>query len=119
MVGRTLLHYTITAELGAGAMGQVYLARDIRTDRQVALKFLGATRAADPESHERLVREARAASRLAHPGIVTLHSLEEVDGQPFLRFRDDDPLQGMGHDHFAVGNWETEVFVDNLRISPL
>ncbi|MEW5852013.1 MAG: hypothetical protein AB2A00_24710 [Myxococcota bacterium] len=42
-----------------------------------------------------------------------------IDGQPFLSLTDDDPLFGPGHDHFAVGNWETEVFVDNLTITPL
>jgi serine/threonine-protein kinase len=83
MIGRTLLHYTITAELGAGAMGRVFLARDTRTDRQVALKLLSA-QASGPEARERLQREARAAARLSHPGIVTLHALEEADGELFL-----------------------------------
>jgi len=42
-----------------------------------------------------------------------------VDGKQFLTINDDDPLAGPGHDHFAVGNWETEVYVDNLTITPL
>ncbi len=84
MIGRTILHYTITAELGAGAMGRVYLAKDERTGRRVALKFPSAEFARVPEARERLVREAQAAARLSHPGVVTLHGLEEADGQLFL-----------------------------------
>jgi tetratricopeptide (TPR) repeat protein/TolB-like protein len=84
MVGRTILHYTVTAKLGAGAMGQVYLARDERTERMVALKFLGAGTAGDPEASARLGREAAAAARLSHPNIVTLHAVEDSADGPFL-----------------------------------
>jgi eukaryotic-like serine/threonine-protein kinase len=84
MVGRTVLHYTVTAELGAGAMGRVYLARDQRTERMVALKFLGAGAAGSPEARARLVREATAAARLSHPNIVTLHGVEETSEDLFL-----------------------------------
>ena len=83
MIGRTLLHYEITAELGAGAMGRVYLARDAHTGRHVALKFLPAA-GADAAARERLRREAGAAARLSHLGIVTLYSLEEAEGELFL-----------------------------------
>ena len=65
MIGKTLLHYEITAELGAGAMGQVYLARDAHTDRRVALKFIGGVAAESGEARERLMREARAAEARA------------------------------------------------------
>jgi serine/threonine-protein kinase len=82
MIGRSVLHYRITAELGAGAMGRVYLATDTRTERRVALKFPGG--ATDAEGRERFLREARAAARLQHAGIVTLLAAEEVDGEPFL-----------------------------------
>jgi serine/threonine-protein kinase len=82
MIGRTILHYTILGELGTGAMGRVYLARDDRTDRKVALKFLPGS--ASPELRERLTREAHAAARLSHPGIVTLYGFEEHGGEPFL-----------------------------------
>ncbi len=84
MIGRTILHYTITARLGSGAMGQVYLAHDTRTDRKVALKFLGGESAADAEARQRLTREARATARLSHPGIVAVHGLEEAEGHLFL-----------------------------------
>ncbi len=84
MVGRTILHYAITAELGAGAMGRVYLARDERTDRRVALKFIAPEAAASPEARARLLREAAAAARLSHPNIVALHAIEETDRDLFL-----------------------------------
>jgi TolB-like protein len=83
-MGRTVLHYTVTAELGAGAMGRVYLARDERTGRRVALKFLVPAAAGDGEARARLTREATAAARLSHPNIVTLLAAEEADGELFL-----------------------------------
>jgi serine/threonine protein kinase/Tfp pilus assembly protein PilF len=84
MVGRTLGHYTITGKLGAGGMGEVYLARDQRLDREVALKILPAEMAADPQRLQRFEREAKAVATLNHPNIVTLHSVEEADGVRFL-----------------------------------
>jgi tetratricopeptide (TPR) repeat protein len=84
MVGRTVLHYTITAELGAGAMGRVYLAQDDLAGRRVALKFLPPEAAGDAVARARLVREATAAARLSHPNIVTLYSVEEDAGEVFL-----------------------------------
>jgi eukaryotic-like serine/threonine-protein kinase len=83
MIGRTLLHYEVGAELGAGAMGRVYLARDMHTGRRVALKLLGPE-SRGPAARERLKREAGAAARLSHPGIVTLFALEEAEGELFL-----------------------------------
>jgi serine/threonine protein kinase len=65
-------------------MGEVYLAHDLKLGRQVALKVLAAGLAADPDRRERFEREARAAAALNHPNIVTIHSVEEVDGVPFL-----------------------------------
>jgi len=78
VIGRTLLHYKITAELGAGMMGRVYAARDTHTGRRVALKLLSEG------SEGRLRREAEAAAQLSHPGIVTLFALEQVGGEVFL-----------------------------------
>jgi TolB-like protein len=83
MIGRTLLHYDVMAELGAGAMGRVYLALDTHTGRRVALKLLGP-HSVDPAARRRLKREAVAAARLSHPGIVTLFALEETEGELFL-----------------------------------
>ena len=84
MIGRTLAHYEITGRLGAGGMGEVYLARDTRLDRQVALKVLPAELSDDPERLARLQREARALAALDHPGIVTIFSVEEAEGIHFL-----------------------------------
>ncbi len=83
MVGRTILHYEILGELGSGSTGRVYLALDLQTRRKVALKFLDPA-AADPAGKARLIREARAASRLSHPGIVCLYGLEEAADELFL-----------------------------------
>jgi serine/threonine-protein kinase len=84
MIGRKVLHYAVTAELGAGAMGRVYLARDERTDRLVALKFLSPEATGNAEARARLVREAAAVARLSHPNIVALYAVEETAGEIFL-----------------------------------
>ncbi len=84
MIGRTLSHYRITAKLGEGGMGEVYLALDTELEREVALKLLPAAMAGDADRIERFRREARAIAALDHPGIVTVHSVEEVDGLRFL-----------------------------------
>jgi eukaryotic-like serine/threonine-protein kinase len=75
MIGQTLLHYEVLEKLGEGAMGVLYRARDIRLDRDVAIKVLRPEVVADPGRRRRLVREARAASALNHPHIVTVHDV--------------------------------------------
>jgi serine/threonine protein kinase len=82
--GSRLGPYEIVAAIGAGGMGEVYKARDPRLNRLVALKRLPATAANDTERRERFEREAQAVAALNHPGIVTIHSVEEADGQFFL-----------------------------------
>ena len=84
MIGRTLSHYTITERLGAGGMGVVYRAVDARLDRAVALKVLANDAVADPDRKRRFVTEARAASALNHPNIVTIHDIDQADGVAFL-----------------------------------
>jgi serine/threonine protein kinase/Tol biopolymer transport system component len=84
MIGRNLGHYRILELLGKGGMGDVYLAEDVRLQRQVALKVLNPDLAADVDRRERFEREARAAAALNHPNIVTIHSVEEADGVAFL-----------------------------------
>jgi eukaryotic-like serine/threonine-protein kinase len=84
MIGTLLGHYRILELLGTGGMGQVYLADDTRLQRRVALKVLSGELALDPDRRERFEREARAAAALNHPNIVTIHSVEEADGVPFL-----------------------------------
>ena len=76
--------YEIDREVGRGGMGIVYVARDARLNRRVALKALPAPLTADPAQRERLRREARAAARLTHPGIATVYSLEEANGELFI-----------------------------------
>lgn len=84
MTGRLLAHYEITGLLGKGGMGEVYRARDTKLGREVALKILPAGIAADPVRLQRFQREARTVAGLNHPNIVTLYSVEEADGAPFL-----------------------------------
>ncbi len=76
--------YEIRGTLGAGGMGTVYRAHDPRLARDIALKVLPENVARDSETLARFAREARAVAALNHPHIVTIHSTEEVDGQPFI-----------------------------------
>jgi formylglycine-generating enzyme required for sulfatase activity/dienelactone hydrolase/predicted Ser/Thr protein kinase len=84
VIGQTVSHYRVISHLGAGGMGTVWLAEDTKLHRRVALKFLPTGTAADDESAERLLREARAASVLDHPHIGTIYEVGEFEGQPFI-----------------------------------
>jgi eukaryotic-like serine/threonine-protein kinase len=76
--------YEILGLLGTGGMGEVYRARDSKLGRQVAIKVLGVEALANPGAVRRFQHEARAASGLNHPGIVTIHDVGELDGQFFI-----------------------------------
>jgi pimeloyl-ACP methyl ester carboxylesterase/DNA-binding winged helix-turn-helix (wHTH) protein len=76
--------YQFLSVLGAGGMGEVYLARDLRLDRKVALKVLSEKYTDNSEWLRRFVREAKAASALNHPNILTIHEVGEVDGIHYI-----------------------------------
>src|SRR5262247_781453 len=84
MIGERLSHYYIIAKLGAGGMGEVYLAEDTRLDRKVAIKFLSSESATEEHAQERLVREAKAAATLDHPNICAIYEGGEEQGRSFI-----------------------------------
>ena len=80
----TLSHYRIILKLGAGGMGEVYLAQDTLLDRKVAIKLLPVDSLADDQARRRLIREARAAAKLDHPNICSIYEVGEADGRQFI-----------------------------------
>jgi serine/threonine protein kinase len=85
MIGTTVGHYRITAKLGAGGMGEVFLGEDARLDRKAAIKFLSVESAGDPSRRQRFLTEARAASALNHPHVCVVYDVGETqDGLPFI-----------------------------------
>ncbi len=80
----TLSHYRIVSRIGAGGMGEVYLAQDTKLDRKVALKILPADVASKHHRMKRFVQEAKAASALNHPNIITIYEIDETDAGSFI-----------------------------------
>jgi eukaryotic-like serine/threonine-protein kinase len=82
--GRVLSHYKILKPLGAGGMGEVYLAQDLQLERTVALKILPTEVSSDQERMRRFVREAKAASAIDHPNIVHVYEINEAEGIHYI-----------------------------------
>ena len=84
MIGRTLSHYKVLEKIGEGGMGEVYLAKDTKLDREVAVKVLPANFSENKERLARFEREARLLASLNHPNIAAIYELEQSDGVHFL-----------------------------------
>ncbi len=82
--GTEVGHYRIVEKIGAGGMGEVYLAEDSKLKRNVALKFMPLQYMNDDALRQRFTREARAVAALSHPNIVTIHEVDEFKGRPFF-----------------------------------
>src|SRR5689334_12399293 len=104
MIGTVLGRYRVLEPLGEGGMGRVYLAEDPALARRVAIKVLPPEFAADRERRERLLHEARAASALNHPNIVTVHDVGEEAGTMFVAM---ERVEGVSLRDWAAGKART------------
>ena len=86
MIGRTIAHYRIVEKLGEGGMGIVWKAQDSHLDRFAGAQAAPAERVSDTERKRRFIQEAKAASALNHPNIVTVYDIADSDGTLFMRW---------------------------------
>ncbi len=84
MIGKTISKYEILARLGAGGMGEVYLAEDLELNRKVALKFFVSHLINDPEKKARFKQEAQVVAALNHPNIVTVYEIAEFENTSYI-----------------------------------
>ncbi len=84
MIGLTIAQYRVIEKLGAGGMGEVFLAEDTKLDRKVALKFLPEHLALEGEVKARFLQEAKAAAAFTHPNVCSIHDVQEHDGRMFI-----------------------------------
>ncbi len=84
MIGKSLIHYNISAQIGKGGMGEVYRAKDTKLGRDVAIKVLPDEFAWDGDRVARFQREAKLLASLNHPNIAAIHGMEEAGGKQFL-----------------------------------
>ena len=82
--GTSFSHYEIRSQLGAGGMGEVYLAEDLKLRRPVAIKFIARHKEISPAAERRFLREARAASQLNHPNIITIYEAGETENHAYI-----------------------------------
>ena len=104
-IRKTLGQYEILRPIGAGGMGEVFVARDPKLGRKVAIKLLPARLATDRDTLARFTQEARSASALNHPNIVTIHEVGATEEAPFIvmEFIDGRDLRTMIQDGALVG----------------
>jgi eukaryotic-like serine/threonine-protein kinase len=108
--GSKLGRYEVRAKLGAGGMGEVYLAHDTKLDRKVAIKILPADVASNPSRMGRFVQEAKAASALNHPNIITIYEIDETESGHFIatEFIDGETLR----EHMKLGQMKVGEILD-------
>jgi len=106
-------HYRIVEKIGAGGMGEVYLAEDTKLNREVALKFLPSHLCQDEDCRKRFTREAQAAAKLSHPNIIHVYEVSEYQGRPFFAM---EHVEGLSLKEFSAAKDPTIEWILELGI---